>query len=249
MNNIIWDNIDNFILESKYPLQLLILLFLKKELFKDEDMVLVIRFFLKYHYKIFIDNNIKNVLILLDTYNLSINLINDFYKNISTQLLLLKDLKKFKIAYDRKYFWGKNINEQIEYLDSLHTKFLGINDCSIGSLYFHNKLKILSKDRDNVNVIEILNRLKLTYKMFGKKFFDTYNINLMSYEDFDDISLMGKIKFIEYIFIKVNNTLIDIIEKFKLYNCMINYIKNIINPKYINIESDVFTSEIDDIDF
>lgn len=249
MNDINWINIEKLILESKYPLQLLVLLFLKKELFKDDDMVLVIRFFLKYHYKIFIDNNIKNYLILLDGYNLSINLVNDFYINISKQITLLKDLKKFKNAYNRNYFWRKNISEQIIYIDNLHTQFLGINDCAIGSLYFHNKLKIISKDRDNINANEIFHRLNLTYKMFGKKFFQAYNINLLSYEDFDDISLMSKIRFAEYIFIKVNNTLINIIEKFKLYECMINYIKNITNPKYINIETDIFTSEMDEIDF
>jgi hypothetical protein len=249
MNDIKWDNIEKLIMESKYPFQLLLLLFLKKELFKDDDMVLVIRFFFKYHYKIFIENNIKQLLLLLDNYNQSINLINDFYENISNQISLLYNLKKFKNAYNRYFFWKKNINEQIEYLDNLHTKFLGINDCSIGNLYFHNKLKIISKDRNNINANEIFNRLNITYKMFGKKFFDTYNINLLSYEDFYNISLSGKIRFTEYIFVKVNNILLTIIEQFKLYQCIICYINNITNPKYINIESDIFTSEIEDIDF
>jgi hypothetical protein len=244
-----WNNIEKFIFESKNPLQLLFLLFLKKEIFDDENMVLIIRLFLKYHYKIFIDNDIKNIIPLLKDYNLSINLINDFYSNIGKQISLLEDIKKFKLGFNRNYFWNKNINDQIKYLENLHNKFLGINDCSIGNINFHSKLKILNKDKDGINTNEIFNRLLLTYKLLGKKFFDTYKINLLSYEDFYDISLTGKIKFTEYIFIKVNNKLLDIIEIFKLYECLINYIKNISNPKYISIEYDIFTSEMEEIDF
>ena len=54
--------------------------------------------------------------------------------------------------------------------------------------------------------------------MFGSKFFHTYNISLLSYEDFDNFDYKLKCDYVEYIYNNINKILEKIIDTIKLYD-------------------------------
>tara|TARA_B100001123_G_C15131309_1_gene955442 strand:+ start:218 stop:970 length:753 start_codon:yes stop_codon:yes gene_type:complete len=247
-----WDGIEESIKQSDNPYLLLTYIFIHKSMITDENLSLLIRYMMKYHFNLFFKKDMRKILYLLKDYNLSQNIINDFYKNLIKQKELIDKIKKFKHAYNRYFFWQKSIKEQIEYLVNLKEKFNSYNDCCIGNLHFHKKLKLIEQSdtySQKINEREIFNRLNLIYKLFGCKFFLTYEISLLSYEDFFYSKYIVKCNYIEYIFNIVNKILEDLIDTFRLFDCIKEQMNQLISPIPIVIEMDIFTSEIDDIDF
>jgi hypothetical protein len=247
-----WDKIEENIKITKSPFLLIIYVFIHKNIINDEDLSLLIRYFMKYHYDLFFKKDMRKTLYLLKDYNLSCNIINDYYKNLIKQKELIDNIKKFKKGYNRNFFWVKNNEEKIKYLIYLQNKFNSYNDCSIGNIHFHKKLKLIDVNDEyckKINEHEIFERLNLIYKLFGYKFFLAYNITLLSYNDFFDFNYILKYNYIEYIYDKVNKILNDIIDSFKLYICIKEQMNQLINPIPITIEMDIFTSEFEDFDF
>lgn len=247
-----WDGIEDSIKKTENPYLLITYIFIHKSIITDENLCLLVRYFMKYHYDLFLKKDMRNILYLLTDYNLSSNIINDFYKNLLKQKELIDLLKIFRNGYNRTYFWVKNNEDQIKYLVYLQDKFNSYNDCSMGNIHFHKKLKLVELEDEysqNINVYEIFNRLKLIYKLFGCKFFSTYDINLLSFDDFFDLEYRLKCNYLEYIYLEVNKILNDIIDSFKLYVCIKEQMNQLTNPIPMTIEMDIFTSEIDDIDF
>ena len=109
-----WDGIEESIKITENPFFIMTYIFIHKSMLSDEDLSLVIRFMMKYHFNLFFKKDIRKTIYLLKDYNLSINTINDFYKNLIKQKELIDKIKKFKMAYNRFYFWSKNKNK-IEY--------------------------------------------------------------------------------------------------------------------------------------
>jgi hypothetical protein len=179
------------------------------------------------------------------------NLINDIYYIVSKQLSILPNIKKLYKAYKNKHFWKLNIDNMIIYLKKLHTSFLCLFDGSKGSFYFHVKIKGM-KEENIYHLEEIKERLKKTYDMFKLKFFNEYNIILITYLQFEDLSFENKVKYVEYIFTKVNNILVLNINYLILYN---NYRLQLYNLLYntSNIDIDIMdvNSDIepDDLSF
>jgi len=211
----------------------LLLLFLYSKKYNDEELYYILRFFMKYHFDIFINNNILNIININNKE--SIKIILKLNKILGNQLNILKNIKQIKY---KKIFWKMDINNQILYLDKTLNIFKSHFDCSIGNLYFYNRLKLALTDNDNIQneyTVELFNRLKGVYKMFGINFFINNNIELMSYDDFFDISFMGRIKYTERVFIKINNLLVTLLDNLKLYNTLQLELYNIVNPQIINI--------------
>lgn len=247
-----WDGIEESIKKSDNPFLLLTYIFMNKNMITDDNLSLLIRYMMKYHFNLFFTKDIRKILYLLKDYNFSKNIINDFYKNLIKQKELLDKIKLFKCAYNRIYFWNKNNKEKIDYLVKLKDKFNSYNDSCIGNIHFYKKLKLIEINdvySQKINENEIFERLNLIYKLFGHKFFVIYNINLISYEYFFNSTYKIKYNYVEYIFIEINKILIDLIDIFILFDCIKQQMKQLINPLPITIEIDIFTSEMDDIDF
>jgi hypothetical protein len=116
------------------------------------------------------------------------------------------------------------------------------------------KLKTLdidNIDHDNIHIDEIVYRLELIYKLFNYKFFIQNNILLISYFDFDDMTFKNKIKYVDYIFTKINKILTNYINYFQVYESLRVQLENFLNPIPVNFEIDVIQSEMefDDIGF
>ena len=236
-----YNKIENEISSTKKPLTLY-LFYLKK--YDDNECYYITRFFMKHHFDLFIKYEIHKLIDIKkeQTYNVIIK-VNSIIKK---QYNLIKIFKTFKY---RNFFWKLKLPEQVEHLNKQLKLFRSHFDCSIGLIYFHEKIKVIINEKDQEqNTEEIFNRLKLVYKMFGIKFFQNNNINLISYEDFFDISFMGKVKYTEYIFAKINNILLSMLDKFTLYSSLQQELYNIVNPKIYKIK--VICNEIDiDINF
>jgi len=246
-----WDVIEENIKKTNEPLLILKYFFLNKHIVNDDDMCIIIRYIMKYHFSLFIKKDIRKLLKFLDEYNLSKNVINDFYKNIIKQIELMNKIKKFYSAYKKKNILNKTIKDQLKILNILKDDFYSVNDCSIGTLHFHKKLKLFKNDSNSIitNSNEIFNRLKIIYKMFGLSFFTEYNINIISYNDYYYFSYDKRCNYIEYIFYKINNIISENINALMLYDCLKLQLNNLVNPIPITIEYDIFTSELDDFDF
>ena len=247
-----WDGIEESIKITENPYLLLTYIFIHKSMITDENLTLLIRYMMKYHFHLFFKKDIRKLLYLLKDYNLSQNIINDFYKNLIKQKELIDKIKKFKTAFNRYFFWKKSIKEQIEYLVNLKEKFHSYNDCCIGNIHFHKKLKLIESCdiyNQEINETEIFDKLNLIYKLFGYKFFSIYEICLLSYNDFFDSKYSEKCNYVEYVFDNMNKILEDLIDTFRLFECVKEQLNQLTSPIPIVIEVDIFTSEIDDFDF
>lgn len=246
-----WNIIVSEIKNAKNPLKLLLLLFNNKKMISDEDMSIIIRYFMNYHLNIFVKQNITKYFHLIDDYTSSKDIILDFYVNVKKQILITFKLNKFKLSYNRLYFWSKDIDDKIEYLIRLKDKLNSINDCSIGNISFTRRLIQLNNYKSydkNINESELIYRIKLLYKLFGSKFFKIYNIETININEFISINLEYKVKYFEYLFELLVININKIIDNFTLYNCINNHLLSIINPKKINIEVEHIDTDID-IDF
>ncbi len=243
------DNIDNIIKNTKYPL-LLLYSILNNNNISDNYKYIVVKYFYRYHIMVGLEHNLLAIT-NLDNYPLTFNLISDIYYIISKQLLILTHLNKFYKAYKNNIFWKLNIIDMISYLKKIHTTFLALFDGSKGSFYFHLKIKGM-KDGNNYHLEEILLRLKKTYNIFKQSFFNEYNILLITYSQFEDLTFENMVKYVEYIFTKVNNVLIQNINYLVLYeNYRVQLYNILYNKSNIDIDINDVNSDIeqDDLPF
>lgn len=236
--------------DTKQPI-LLIYNILKNESIKDDEKMKITKLFFQYHILIAIKYN----LLLIEELKLNkktYSLIEDIYFIISKQLKILPNLIKLKKAYnDKNYkcFWDLEIESLITYFKNLHFKFLYLFDGSKGFLYLHLKLKGM-KEGNNYHYEELLDRLKKTFELFKKPFFDEYKIILLSYYQFIELKFENMIKYTEYIFNKINNILLNNINylilydnyRIQLYNLLYN--NSDININIHNVDSDIDTEDI-----
>ena len=156
------------------------------------------------------------------------------------------------MAYNRFYFWSKSNKNKIEYLKKIETQFNSYNDCSIGNIHFHKKLRLIDENdklSEEINENEIFKRLKLTYKLLGFRFFAIYEIKMLSYEDFFNFNYQDKCSYVEYIYNKIFKILDNLVDTFTLFEYVKEQMEHLKNPVPIKIEMDIFTSEIEDMDF
>jgi hypothetical protein len=239
--------LEDYIMNLKFPLIAFYNIIMNENI-DDINTNIFVKYFFNYHMKLCIEHNLlyfKNELKPL-TYNT----IYDIYIIISRQQSIVPHIIKFKEQYNNMYFWKLDIDKQIEYLKNVHLKFLSYFDASKSMLYYHVKLKQMidvDKPVNGYHVEDMVDRLKKTYSLFKYSFFEKNDIIIVSLYEFVELSLKNMIKYIEYIFNKINMIMKQIITYFELYN---NYRQQLINILYDNNMLEItYTSEIDsDID-
>jgi hypothetical protein len=236
--------------ETKQPL-LLIYSILKNESISDNDKIIATKHFIQYHILIAIKYNLLLV-DGLENNKKTYSFIEDVYLVLSKQLQILPFIIKLKKAYnDKNYkcFWDLEIDSLILYFKNLHNKFLYLFDGSKGYLYLHLKLKGM-KEGNHYHYEQLLDRLKKTFDLFKKPFFNEYKIMLLSYYQFIELKFENMIKYTEYIFNKINNILLNSINylvlydnyRIQLYNLLYN--TSDINININNVDSDIDTDDI-----
>lgn len=234
------NNIENIIINTKYPL-LMIYMILNNNNISDNYKFIVTKYFYRYHTLIGLENNLLQIDNLENNAPLTFNLISDIYYIVSKQLSIIPHIKRFNKAYKNNKFWKLNIEEMILYLKKIHTLFLCLFDGSKGSFYFHVKMKGL-KEGNNYHLDEIKSRLKKTYDMFKLAFFNEYNIILITYHQFIDLTFDNMVKYVEYIFNKVNSVIVSNINYLILYD---NYRIQLYNLLYCISNIDINVMDVD----
>jgi hypothetical protein len=235
-------DIENKIINTKYPL-LMIYTILNNNNISDNYKFIVTKYFYRYHTLIGLENNLLQINNLENNAPFTFNLISDIYYIVSKQLSIIPNIQRFYKGYKNNKFWKLNIEEMIIYLKKIHTLFLCLFDGSKGSFYFHVKMKGM-KEGNMYHLDEIRNRLKKTYDMFKLAFFNEYNIILISHYQFLDLTFDNMVKYVEYIFNKVNSIIIHNINYLILYN---NYRIQLHNLLYsiLNIDIDIIDVDSD----
>lgn len=248
MNN---NNIKNLFKNTKTPV-LILFIFLKKLNLTDANKKIILIHFLSFNDFLTLKINIFNI--LSKENKLSTLLIIKYYNTINKQIKILPFILKIKKSYPYKYFWCKDINNQIEYLKNKLKLFLSYYDCSKSDFTFMIKSRIgYNSNNIGIKIIEneMVLRLIKTKKLFKNRFFIKNSIKLLSYEKFLDLNYENKINYIDYIFINCFKKLYNYITYLELYNIYRMELVNLLNTENINIiktENDIdFT--IDDIYF
>ena len=236
--------IENIIKNTKNPL-LMVYMILSNNNISDNYKLIVTKCFYRYHIMVGLENDLLQINNLENNAPLTFNLISDIYYIVSKQLLILPNIQRFYKAYKNNKFWKLNIEEMITNLKKIYTSFLCLFDGSKGSFYFHVKMKGM-KEGNHYHLDEIKNRLKKTYDMFKLNFFNEYNIILITYHQFIDLTFENMVKYVEYIFTKVNSIIVNNINYLILYD---NYRLQLYNLLYntSNIDIDIMdvNSDID----
>lgn len=244
------NHMENIIINTKNPL-LMIYTVLNNNKISDNYKYLVVKLFYKYHINIGLEYNLLLINNLEENDPLTYNLISDIYYIVSKQLLLLPHIKKIYNACNK--IWKINrilnrilsIDDMIISLKKIQTSFLCLFDGSKGSFYFHVKMKGM-KEGNSYHFEEIKSRLKKTYDMFKLNFFNEYNIVLITTHQLEDLTFENMVKYVEYIFAKVNTVLIHNINYLILYNNYRLQLYNLLyNSSNINIDIMDVDSELE----
>ncbi len=248
--NLLEENIKNI----KYPLLTLYSIFNSNII--DYNKSIFLKLFIKYHINLMLIYNFYSFQELLTYDPNTYNLILDVYIIIIKQFNIVSHLHKFKKMYPNRFFWNKNINEQINHLNILLNKFMSLFDGSKGLLYFHHKLKGIDKLTENkhlnsgyiYHIDEMTNRLRDVYLLFKHSFFSENNILTLSCDDFLNLKFENMIKYTEYIFNKIHSILNQYIVFFKLYEINRQQLINLISINTIEINIDDVNSDIESDD-
>lgn len=216
----------------------------------DEYLSIYIKFFFKYHHNSAMENNLLKLNSNISNYPLTFNVIKDYYMYISYQLKLIPILYNWKKIYINPFFWKQSINKQINLLLKLKEKFDSQFDSTKGNIYFHIKLK--EGYSNTYHIEEMIERLETIYKMFKYNFFDQIKCKVMTRDEFIYMPYDDMVKYVEYIFVKINKILNHYIFNFQIYDFYRSQLENLTNPVEpinINIVDVCSEIEIDDINF
>ena len=230
---------------TKYPILLLYIMLNK---YNDEDCSNLIRIFLKYHSNFFIKYNILKFKKLLKNKKQTKLILKKYYFLVRKQINILNKIKKIKNKFTNKFFWIKNIDKQIEYLENLNLRFLAIFECSKSNIFFHNKLILIKRENDIKFFNNIINeKLTSTYKLFGYNFFKNNKILLITQADFENLTFENKVQFTKYIFSKIYLILQHYLYLFKIYKLNQKELEILMDDSIIpfNIILENFDSEIE----
>ena len=242
IENIVKDNTDPYFLHN-------IIMQLKRNKITDEELSFVIRFYLKYNeHKAAQLNLMKKYKKKLANYQLSYNIIKDYYKYIGNQYKLLPYLQEWKTMYTNQKFWEQDIISQIESLNKLQLSFLALFD-GVKSLQLIH-VKLLCIEYNDYHVEEMIDRLSQVYKLFKYNFFNKNKFNILELTNFIDLSFTDKISYTRYIYNNISKILTKYITYFQLYESYRLQLVTLLNPS-INISIQTVSSDVDsdDIDF
>jgi hypothetical protein len=247
-NKINWDEINLKIKNLKYPFTFIFKLFKNSEKFSDNNLSLIIRYFLKYNYNSILQYRLLNLLNLLNQNKVnSRRIITDFYFLIRKKVLIALLLKKWRISYNKNNFWNLDIEKQIENLHKLKNIFMANFEVTRSNILFHHKINCILRSNNVINrefhLNIIIKRLRNIFLIFGRNFFKNNKILIMKIGKFNNFSLQNKIKYCDYLFSKINKILFKTINYFLIYNSIQKQLNSIINPKPV-----VFISENNNIE-
>ena len=248
-----WEDIEFKIQKIKYPLVFFIKLTKINHIIDDWQLSLIVRYYFKHNFELCMYHTLFKYIDKFENKQITQRIISDFYILIKKKVCIINILKKFRKAYTKNNFWSLDLGEQLSHIHHLKKLFLSNYEVYKSNVPFHIKIYCILKDnpKDYLAVEQLIERLRIIFKLFGYKFFKEYNILLINNVDFRFLSNDKKIKYASYFFHKVNKNINRIINSFELYNSVNTRLSNLLNPIPIKVETDIVSSETiyDDILF
>lgn len=248
-DNINWQTIDEKLKNLKFPLVFIYSIIKNQGKINDYDLSLIIRFFLKNQleislkYPLFIMCNI-----LKGDFVITKKVVSDYYSAIIKKIFFFKYIYKFKVITKNLVLEGDILDQKRSVGNLLH-RFKSYFDSSItgiaGATKFFQQLK-LEKNAAVIN--EIKNRYNESIELLGEEFFVKSSFKLIKKEDFDDLDVSSKIKYFLFFYLKVDKIFNQILNFYDLFHFYDTKIKQIIDPKPININFEEIFSENDSDD-
>jgi hypothetical protein len=239
-----WEDFDNNIKNTKYPLILIKQFFSSLEKINDNYATIMLRYIIKNNLNIFIDNPFYAISkkISSKTHPNTLNTLISFYELLKMKFKILNQMKDWFNSYENESFWNKKIEEQIIDLQFIKTLVQSNFDTSKGGMSFGIKMIPIIKGNISISkketIISAADRLRNIFTIMGKKFFDFNNLQLITYQDFCELEDDEIIKYTNNIYLKVVQIITDYIDLFENYNMINLKLENLINPYFVNIEED-----------
>jgi hypothetical protein len=220
-----WEEIEDLIINLKYPLSFFYLLNKKYNLFEVyENYDYLCALFMKHHFELFIEYQVEKLL----NVDIKDRLINKF-------IAKLRKVLYFANIYNKI---GKSIKNpcKIDLLKYFETKKLIFNN------YYGSNYPIYAKYHEyilinNQGFMPIIKEiLHNSIKLFGLKFYFNFGIKILSNFDFDLLTGKEKLTYINEFHISTQKALDITIENIKCYYRDKKYIENTFNFKKIHIE-------------
>lgn len=249
-----WELFDEKLKNIDFPLLLIFKFFNSMHLVDDGNASIILRFIIK--------NNINTFLIypfyLLipklqkNKYELTLDILFTFYDLIKKRNKRITLIKKWHNIYKKKFFWKKEIESQINDLNSLKLLIQAIFDTSKGGIHFCLKMASLIKSNVNngreLTINSAIERLRQVFSLLGGSFFKESEIPIITIDNFENMEDELKIKYLNLVYHKTIQNLNLIINIFEEYNMINLQLDNLINPCFIIIEEDFNQdSEIEDL--
>jgi hypothetical protein len=239
-----WEDFDNNIKNTKYPLILIKNFFSSLEKINDNYATIMLRYIIKNNLNIFIDNPFYVIgkKISSKTHPNTLNILLSFYDLLKLKIKILNQMKDWFNSYENVTFWNKNIEEQIIDLQFIKTLVQSNFDTSKGGMSFGIKMIPIIKanisNSKEQTIISAADRLRNIFTIMGKKFFVNNNLQILLYQDFCELEDDDMIKYTNSIYLKVVGIITENIDLFENYNMINLKLENLINPYFVDIEED-----------
>ena len=248
MNSIKWDQIITQISELEYPVLFFLKLIINKNLLNDYHMGLIVSNFFKFHFKVAI-----NYPLFFLTKDLKENhiytwkIINNFYNSIIYITQILPNINQFKNSINKLKYYEKSIESILKKTKLLLNIVKSNFDSNYSNTPFYLRYHMLMKSNkyDKVTHNQLVSRLINVYRLLGIKFFNLYNIKLLTIEEFNSLTVKERVKYSAYFYNLTISILQNNIRYFELLLFHKQRITNIVNPKIIDIETKYTSSETD----
>ena len=250
MKKINWENIDEKIRSLKFPLTFIYNILNLQDNINDNNLSLLLRFFLKNHINLALDYPIIIIINMLDDkFENSKKVVREFYSSFMKKILFSNVILNFQKKCNNKQFIKLNINDKKVYIESILNIFKAHFDSSITGL--NGVTKFVSQLKFNKEYINwhIQRRVFESISLFGLDFLKNNNIKFITEDEYEKLSIEDKIKFIITYYLQVEKTIKIILNIYDMILIYDNKLKQIINPKPIDIIIDTIYSENDSEDF
>lgn len=248
MNTIKWDKIITQISELEYPILFFFKLIINKKLLNDYHMGIIISNYFKFHLKEIINyplflltSNLKK------THTYSWKLVNNFYNSIIYITNISPLIRNFINSINKLKYSNDSLENKINKIKTMLNIIKSNFDTCYSSTPFYLRYHIIMKNNKyNYSChYEMINRMVNIFKLLGQKFFNRYDIKLLTIADFENLELKERVKYCAYVFNFTKSVLQNNIRYLELLLFHKQRLTNILNPRIIDIETKYTSSETD----
>ena len=243
-----WDYVDEKTKDLKFPIVFLFNILKNKKELNDYNLSIILRYFIKNNIEFVLSYPINIFIFMLDdTFSGSKKIVYNFYNFYERKIEIIEKIQKFIGCFRKSEdlilmdvlnnFSNKLFDEQKEEINKLNIIYNSYYDAGYNSEIDFIKYLCKLNNANDLIYEEEKRRLRNIYLLFGHKFFEEYNINLLSVNDFNKLENDDKNNIIYYYYVKISKVLKSITNCYQFIEIYDNELKQLLNPKPIIIKN------------